>query len=204
MAVNKRKRGEQEVKTYRVAVLAMAIVALSSPMSLSTILTFDDLPAVELGEPIPDGYGGFDWPGFWHNPGISGGYENGAVSVPNVAYNYGGVTSMISDATFDFTGAYLTGAWNDDLEITVEGYFGDQMLYSETVVASYYNPTWFSFEFTGVDMLKFTASGGHDADPHDLGSGAHIVMDDFTFVPEPGTLSLLGLAGLAFLRKRRP
>lgn len=192
------------MKTYRVLLMVAFVVALSATVSLGTLLTFDELPVEEeYGTPIPAGYGEFDWSDFRYHPGISAGYKNGMVTEPHVAYNFGENPAMLADGKFDFVGAYFAGAWNDDLNIKVEGLVDDIIEYSETIVVSYHEPTWHSFEFIGIDELKFTSFGGHDADPGDLGTGHHFVMDNFTFVPEPATLSLLSPAGLAMLRKRR-
>jgi hypothetical protein len=170
----------------------------------ATILTFDELPpppGPKLSS-IPDGYGGFDWTNFNYHLNDFGGFKNGCVSPSNVAFNWKAGIAKTSDGLFDFTGAYFTGAWNDDLNITVEGYLGPTMIYTKTVVADYYYPTWYTFDFLGVDALWFSSSGGYDVDPLD-GWGTHFVMDNFTFVPEPATIALLGLGALSLLRRKR-
>jgi hypothetical protein len=65
-----------------------------------------------------------------------------------------------------------------------------------------------TFNFTGVNELRFTSFGGTNAGLD--GSGEHFIMDNMNFgtqqvVPEPISMALLGtgLAGLGAVRRRR-
>ena len=123
------------------------------------------------------------------------------VSGSYVAFNsYGNSSLILRDTDFDFEGAYLTAAWNDGLEITVDGYLDDFLEYTTTVTVDTTNPIFFTFDYTDVDKLEFTAFGGTNAG---LGeSGTYFSMDDFHYVPEPTTIILLGIGGL-LLRSQR-
>lgn len=146
-------------------------------------LTFDDIPGNE--GPVYNGYGGFNWENFsyinsddyW--PGA--GYKTGTVSGIKAAYNGWGnpAAISISNGTFDFNSAYLTGVWNNGLTIKVEGLLGDVTKYSKTLVVDTTAPTKFDFNFLGISSLRFTSSGGVYADT--LGWGTHFALDEFTF-----------------------
>ena len=183
-----------------IAVLAMVNIASA------TVLNFDDIAVTENGVSILDGYGGL--PLSWSHigaagpEGLKGGYyPKSAVSGDNFAYNGAGQVGTVSalSGTFDFYGAYFTTATktaDTDGDIEVAGYFdGTQVGSTVTIeLISLADPVWVDFSLEGIDELVFT--------PLRTGHGAYWAMDDFTAVPEPMTLCILGLGGL-MLRKRK-
>ncbi|MEN8141519.1 MAG: PEP-CTERM sorting domain-containing protein [Thermodesulfobacteriota bacterium] len=220
------------MKKKLLAGLAMGIV-LGGPAASgnAAVLTFDDITTGPGGTFIADGYGGFNWgsmnfidPIAW---GFStSGYENGTVSGDYVAYSSpaSGYFATVSNTLFDFSGAYLTGAWNDGLNIEVTGYLAGSQTGQRTVVVNSDGPTWFDFNFSGIDSLSFRSYGGTNAGAFADNRGEHFAMDNFTYyeafsepesytdpepytdpVPEPATMLLFGsgLAGLAGARRRR-
>ena len=191
--------------------LAGIILIGATSVSLATVLSFDDfLTNDPIGTLIESDYGGLSWDNFYVKnttiPLLPSGYVNGTVSGTNVAYNGFGMLGVISASPFDFTGAYLTGAWNNGLSIEVRGYSGGILRYDQAVVVDSTAPVFFRFDYTGIDMLTFDSFGGINAGYR--GSGTHFAMDDFTFnetvtIPEPGTALLLGagLVVMAYLRQ---
>ena len=101
------------------------------------------------------------------------------MSAANVAYNSFGTTATVSGATFNFVGAYLTAAWNNDLVVTVVAYDHGVLVDQQTVVVDTDAPTWFEFDFVGITDLVFSSSGGTNAGYN--GFGTHFALDDFTF-----------------------
>ena len=150
------------------------------------VLTFDDLTFAPYIEPVTEGYGGFVWEGMgalFAGVYMNSGYDYGKVSGEFVAFNVLGETAVVSGPEFDFNGAYLTAAWREGLHITVTGYFEGEQLYQKTVVVDMYDASWCEFNYAGVDTLVFESYGGVDMMPAPY-SGAHFVMDDFTFNEE--------------------
>jgi hypothetical protein len=132
--------------------------------------------------------------------GLDGTYY-AVVSASNVVFNaVGNPTEIDSPSTnFNFLSAYLTGAWNSNLNIEVQGFNGPTMLYDTTVVASATSPTLFAFNYLNIDRLYFNSFGGQSAG-FPYGGGSNFEMDNFTFdfVPEPSSF-LLTAAGALML-----
>jgi hypothetical protein len=198
-------------KVQIVSVAVFGLMFAGGPAAATT-LTFDDISSAAVGT-IPDGYGGLNWDnvGFYDGSDFANsGYENGRVSGTHVAFNVNAFTATVSGPTFDFNSAYLTAAWNNDLNITVTGLSGGTELYSQTVIVDPFGPTLFNFNFIGIDQLTFASFGGTNAGLETFGTGEHFVMDDFTFnrsagVPDGGSaLALfgLGMIGLSTLRRK--
>jgi hypothetical protein len=155
------------------------------------ILTFDET-GISSQIAIPDGYGGLDWSNINHLNGstIAGGgdtgYDNGLVSGTEVAYNSfandGTITK--SSGTFDFAGTYASAAWRDGLEVTFTGSKNGSQLYSTTVSVDHTGPNWQALNFTGIDTLKISTSGGTEVSGL-IGSGAHVALDNFAVSDGP-------------------
>lgn len=202
------------MKTKFVGFLLASFAVLAISSRSQTVVTFDDLPGTLAGAAIPNGYQGLIWSNFFvvnsilrFNIGHVDGYYYGMVSPSNVAFNAGGTPAEIDSqgTNFNFLSAYLTGAWNSNLDIQVEGFNGTNLLYNQTVVASATNPTLFTFDYTGINRLYFDSYGGQTAFGNDA---PNFVMDNFTFdfIPEPSSFLLAALGGISlvvFLRRRR-
>jgi len=188
------------------------------PACSATVISFDDLLDTHAGGGtlITNRYEGLIWSNFGvgnailetANNGLSG-YYFGMITPSNVALNAHGDPAEI-DATgtnFDFYSTYLTGAWNSNLNIEVQGFRGGALLYDQTVVASATNSTLFTFSYLNIDRLYFNSFGGQNAG-FPSGLGENFAMDNFTFefVPEPSSL-LLTIVGAvilsAFIKRKR-
>ena len=195
------------------AVLGLAFMALPA-IAQAQLITFDDAMTGCGSTGLSNGYQGFNWNNFYvlnATPGCyqASGYTNGIVSSPNVAYNsYANPASVSLAGSFTFNSVYMTAAWNDGLNVFVQGFVGVNPVYSQLLVINTNGPTLFAPNWTGVDEVLFTSSGGT---PHGYsGGGTHIAFDNMlmnnaTVTPEPATLLLLatGLAGIGGIVRRR-
>ena len=191
-----------------VAFLALFAFSLI-PCCLATVITFDDIPKnTGTASFLQSSYQGLTWSNFGIVNAIlysdlhgSNGTLYGMVSASNVAFNaVGNPAEIVSPGTnFNFLSAYLTGAWNSNLNIEVQGFLEGNLLYNQTVVVSATNPTLFVFNYLNIDRLNFTSFGGQDAG-FPYGGGTNFEMDNFTFefVPEPSVF-LLTAAGVLLL-----
>jgi len=191
-----------------------AMLTLSAAITRSqTLVTFDDI-SIDFHGPIPNGYQGLTWSNFWmlnavlfsNVAGVTG-YSYGMVSPSDVAFNALGNPAEVDarGTDFNFLSVYLTGAWNSNLNIEVEGFNGAKEIYDTIVVASATNATLFTFNYLDIDRLYFNSYGGENAG-FASGAGENFAMDNFMFefIPEPSSLLLtaLGAVTLLALRKR--
>ncbi|BAZ53330.1 hypothetical protein NIES4103_60040 [Nostoc sp. NIES-4103] len=194
-----------------IAFTAVAAGTLQPEQAQALILTFDNLPVLTADEsyynPIPNGYGRFNWDNFYYFNSSAedydpSGYVYGTVSTLNIAFNGYANSATVSTVNskaeqFDFKSAYLTGAWNDGLNILVEGFLDEIVKYSTTVIVDSTSPTLVHFDFLGINNLRFTSYGGVDAGYS--GEGEQFILDNFTYeykaVPEPAII--LGLFTVA-------
>jgi hypothetical protein len=195
--------------------LTVMFSALACPslMSAQTI-TFDDLnpstlpgATVPYEAPIPNGYASLQWNNVWvldvpqnlqADPGATG-YKNGLVSGNNVAFNDRGNPASISGGAFNLNSAYLTAAWNNGLQVEVQGFVGTTLTYDNTYTLNATGSSLITFNYFDVDDVDFISSGGTSAGY--LGKGTQFAMDDLAIsaVPEPASLTFAGLGGLASL-----
>jgi hypothetical protein len=190
----------------KTVVLGGALMA--APACFAGVITFDDIAVAPAPYVlITNGYQSLDWSNFYaaYAPGDpNSGYLAGMVSPPNVAFNGGGNPASFSSVTpFTLTSAYFTGAWNDGLNITIQGLNGATVVDSTTIVVSATSPTLYSFDWTGLTAVDFASSGGTPHPGYD-GAGTQFALDNLTInaVPEPSTalLTCIGLGGLIFFR----
>src|SRR5580658_9890020 len=121
---------------------AVAIAFLVAPWAGATVITFSDLDIGSLTA-IPNGYAGFNWSNFYlHTSETGSGYGVGVLSYSGAAYNGLGNPASLSSATpFSFVSSDFTGAWNDGLNITIDGFDGERLLDSTTITVDSTSPT---------------------------------------------------------------
>lgn len=200
------------LKTTLFAIVLTGFVVFFVNCTQAAVLTFDDISTNEYGQ-IPDDYGDFTWnhtsiEGVFYyvdiqQQTVDSGFINGVVSGNYVAfptsYSHAGIGGIIATDEFIFYGAYFTAAWRDSLNVQVDGYFDDNLLYSTTIEIDTTGPTWFQFDYENINKLNFSASGGiqHEGYEYD---NTQFVIDDFTYIPEPTMILLFTVGGL-LLRK---
>lgn len=198
------------MKTKIITVLAV-LFTITFQAQAAYVLTFDDIGETEDSLPVPDGYGGFNWGNlavgafYYFNPKVltpNSGFNNGLVSGDYLttcgAYGIPGL-GRITGELFTFQGVYFTAGSRDGLNVQVDGYLDELLIYTTTVVVDTTGPSWYQFNYESIDELRFSSSGGihHEGyEDHET----YFAIDNFTYIPEPTIISLLLLGGV-FLRR---
>jgi hypothetical protein len=182
-----------------IPVLAVATLIASAQaiIAQTELITFDDLaPKIVGGYPIPDGYAGLHWVNFDYMNAVfyplnPSGYYDGMVSPDYVAYNLHAQPAQLIGGTFNLNSAYLTGAWNDGLQVEVQGFVGVTLVYDHTYSVHATYPTLVNFNYLGVDKVNFVSFGGSQY-PGFSHSGTSFVLDNLsiTMVSPLPTLSV--------------
>jgi len=132
------------------------------------------------------------------------GYLNAAVSGTNVAFNgYGAPAIIRSTNAFDFDSVYLTAAWRNDLQVDIQGFSGQNLVYNETNSVNSSGPTLINFNYMDITEVVISTSGG--VNPGYAADGTQVIMDNLTVteVPEPAAVSCAVLGSALFLRFRK-
>ncbi len=151
-----------------------------NPNEANTVITFDDVGVLGGAN-----YFGLDWSSAWSHlngsTAVDSGYKNGLVSGTEVAFNLNesDVTVSKSSGTWDFTGTYISAAWRDGLQVTFTGAKDGTDIFSETISVDYTGPNWQDLNFTDIDTLSISSTGGDEVDGL-LGSGTNFALDNFT------------------------
>lgn len=169
--------------TYMTSGSAVLNVYVTAPPSQ---ITFDDLVNTAAGLNVPSGYRNFNWYNFGYlnartNNYNPSGYPSSMVSPNNVAFNWSGTPAgiYVSTGSFNFVSAYLTAAWNNNLQVEAIGYNGSTVIYNTTNTLSATTPTLINFNFLGVTEVDFYSSGGTQHSGYTT-SGEQFAIDNIT------------------------
>ncbi len=188
--------------------LGATALALTCP-ARAELITFDSLTDNGIGTAIPNGYAGLDWnqlyslnvadyPNAWNYHGATG-YPVVEQSAPNVAINYWGYGSEIytKNGTYNLISGYFDAAIGD-VTVTVLGYRGSTVAYSQTYNLTQSAETFITFNYENITDANFV-----------LDAGNQIAMDNLTVelnpvaAPEPGqVVAGVLLAGLGLVARR--
>jgi uncharacterized membrane protein YiaA len=138
--------------------------------------TFDDLGG---GGAVPNGYLGVNWVNINYGTApANSGYLADLISSPNIGFNAGGTAANINSPNpFDLHSAYFAAAWNDNLQLRVQGFNRGTLIYDQTYTLQATLPTLINFDFLGVTEVDFTSSGGVHHVGY-TGSGTHFAVDN--------------------------
>ena len=156
------------------------------------VIALDDLTGSQL--PMPTNYDNLTWSNFNYLDGLiydPSGFAVGTISNSNVAYNaYGAPAAISAPMPFDLLSAWLTAAWNDNLQVELKGYNGATLAYDNFYTLNATNPVLISFNYLGVTAVEFISAGG-TPQPGYGGSGEEFVMDNLNvfFPPDPPVIT---------------
>ena len=125
-----------------------------------------------------------------------------SVSGSHVAYNgFGSPAEFIVTAPggtkFNFNSVYLTGAWNDDLIVTIVAYRDGTAVSTTTHTLSATAPTLVTLNLSQIDRVRFSSAGGTPHAAYGTNPGYQFAMDnlDINFsLPATGVTATAGNA----------
>jgi hypothetical protein len=184
----------------------------------AAVITFDDLDA-SLEDINLDGmspYQGFTWKNVSAYAAVPGfpGFNNGIVSPNNAAYSGGEILGdavvgkILSPTAFDFTSAYLGARYYDDLTVTLQGFSGTTLKFTQSVTVNTSGAKLFTFDFANINELDFFASRtAFTTDPFGCGPSncTQFTLDNIAGpggaipIPEPSCVSLVSFGIIVFL-----
>lgn len=192
-------------------ITAIAASLLVATPANAVVIGFDDLAAGT--QVVPEYYHGLKWANaniINKNQYPSSGYSVGTVSGTYAAW--GGTSSnnpttiSSEDDPFSFISGYFTAAWEEGVQLLIEGFSDDDNIadYTTTLTLSKSAPLFFEANWVDLRELRLTTtrSGGrHTFVIDDLSIGKAAPVE----VPEPLSLALVGagLIGVAAARRRK-
>jgi hypothetical protein len=111
-----------------------------------------------------------------------------------VAYNGGGLDASISSSTpFTLNSGYFTSAWQNGLNITIQGYVGATPTSSVSFIVDTAAPVFETINLQNITSATFTSGISQFA------------LDNLSVnaVPEPSTYALFGLGALVLVMAER-
>jgi hypothetical protein len=209
------------------AALLATFLQVTVSQATTQLVTFDDLtnPSNPAGDAIQNGYSNLNWSNFVvlnavNYPITSGnasGYPAGIVSSPNVAVNNFGNAASFSSVSglLNLSSLYATAAWNDNMDLLIEGLRGGNVLDSISTSINTSGPTFLLLNWLNIDTVTFQTSGGV-ANPNfccggDVQGSRQFALDNVSVelnpTPLPAALPLfatgLGALGLIGWRRKR-
>ncbi len=152
------------------------------------LLTFDTLPNNTEGLAVPSNYGGLQWQNLFCVNGLTNiynpsGYQAGLVSKNNDVFNgFGNSASIYVDSgLFILNSVSLTGAWNDNLQVQITGFFRGRQVYNHTFTLSATKPTSIHLGIV-ADEVDFASFGGTKHTAYEGGSGEQFAMDNVNVI----------------------
>ena len=192
-------------------IAAIAASLLAAAPAHAVVIGFDDLPTGTIV--VPEYYHGLKWANaniINKNQYPSSGYPVGTVSGTYAAWggtNSSHPTTISSeDDPFSFNSGYFTAAWEEGVQLLIEGFIDDDDVadYTTTLTLSKTAPLFFEANWVDLRELRLTTmrSGGRHVfviDDLSIGDAAPVE------VPEPLTLGFLGtgLIGITAARRRK-
>jgi PEP-CTERM motif len=156
---------------------------------------------------------------------VDTGFHRSAVSGDTVAYiqpfsgsTFGSISARQGQVNFNLFSSYLTAGYRDNIDVSVTGLRGGEIVYNLNLVVGDDGPVLTNFNFLNIDKVEFRTSGGTFLYPNGTTVGTYsnpsgafssplLVLDNLSIaaVPEPGTWAMLlvgmGLVGAAARRR---
>ena len=102
---------------------------------------------------------------------------SGSYVVYSLSNTVATITRVPNGTTFTMNSFLATAAWDDNLNLTINGSLSSAVIHTTSLILQVFNITLVELNWSGIDTLTIKSSGG-TLDPNVPGGGTQVAIDN--------------------------